>query len=397
MNTNISRLQVVDALRGFAIVSIMLLHNIEHFDFLFWPENLPLWMVRLDKGIMETMYFLFGGKSYAIFALLFGLTFFIQHERQEKLGYDFRGRFAWRLVILMVFAFINSAFYEGDILSIYAVLGFFLIPVARLSNRTVFIIALIFMLQPIEWISFFINMQNPDAPVYDPKSWAYFGKAGEYITKSSLPDTLIGNLTNGKIAVILWSWEKGRILQNIALFMFGMLAGRKQLFVQTDNSTRIWKKTLPFAVVSFIALFTVQKQLAHWVTSPLLQRNLDTIISSYANMAFMLIWVSGFVLLFQSKIFHKPLNALSPMGRMSLSNYMIQSLLGSLIYYGFGLGLYKYTGSTYCILIGIILAVFQGLFSAWWMKSHKQGPLETLWHKATWIGYNSKISKQITN
>jgi len=397
MNTSISRLQVVDALRGFAIVSIMLLHNIEHFDFMFWPENLPVWMVSLDKGIMGTMYFLFGGKSYAIFALLFGLTFYIQQNKQEKLGNDFRGRFAWRLVILLGFAFINSAFYEGDILSIYAVLGFFLIPVARLSNRAVFFIALLLMLQPVEWVNFFINMQNPDTPISDPKSWAYFNKAGEYITKSSLPDTLIGNLTNGKTAVVLWSWEKGRILQNIALFMFGMLAGRKRLFAQSEQSTRVWKKTLPIAAVSFIALFFVQKQLGHWITSPAMHRNMETIVSSYTNMAFMLIWVSGFVVLFQSKLFHKPLNALSPMGRMSLSNYMIQSLIGSFIYYGFGLGLYKYTGSTYCIIIGIVLAILQGLFSAWWMKNHKQGPLETLWHKATWVGYTTKINKQITD
>jgi uncharacterized protein len=63
-----SRLHVVDALRGFAIVSIMLLHNIEHFDFYFSPRGLPGWMVQLDQGIWNTLFFLFGGKSYAIFA-----------------------------------------------------------------------------------------------------------------------------------------------------------------------------------------------------------------------------------------------------------------------------------------------------------------------------------------
>ena len=91
-----SRLHVVDALRGFAIVSILLLHNIEHFDFYFKPENLPAWMVTMDQGIWDTMFFMFGGKSYAIFALLFGLTFFIQFNNQAQKGKDFRGRFAWR-------------------------------------------------------------------------------------------------------------------------------------------------------------------------------------------------------------------------------------------------------------------------------------------------------------
>jgi len=102
-------------------------------------------------------------------------------------------------------------------------------------------------------------------------------------------------------------------------------------------------------------------------------------------MAFMMVLVSGFVLLFQNNFFHRILNIFSSFGRMSLSNYIIQSIVGSFIYYGFGMGLYKYTGATYCLLIGIVLAVLQGFFSSWWMKNHKQGPLETLWHKATWV------------
>src|SRR5574344_2173125 len=114
INQNSSRLYVVDALRGFAIISIMLIHNLEHFDYYFLPENLSPCMKALDKQVWDVLFFLFAGKSYAIFALLFGLTFFIQSDNQAKKGKDFRGRFAWRLVLLLVFALINSAFYEGD-------------------------------------------------------------------------------------------------------------------------------------------------------------------------------------------------------------------------------------------------------------------------------------------
>jgi uncharacterized protein len=383
---NVSRLLVVDALRGFAIVSIMLLHNFEHFDFSYSPTNLPAWMLPIDKGIGDTLFFLFGGKSYAIFALLFGLTFFIQFDNQEKKGKDFRARFAWRLVILLAFAFVNSAFYEGDILAIYAILGFFLIPVAKLNTKTVFWIALFLMLQPVEWVKFFIGVQNPGMHVSNPASWAYFGRAGEYIPKNSLINTWIGNLTNGKMATINWSWEQGRILQNISLFMFGMLAGRKYLFVPSVENKRFWIKTLMIAAVMFIILFIIRDDLGQWISSNAIRRPMRTIVSSYTNMAFMLILVSGFVLLFQTGFFHKVLNVFSPLGRMSLSNYIMQSIAGSFIYFGFGLGLYQYTGGTYCLLIGIVLAVLQGHFSSWWMKNHKQGPLETIWHKATWVG-----------
>ncbi len=384
-DSNNTRLHVVDALRGFAIVSIMLLHNIEHFDFYFQPTDLPSWMVTLDKNIWDTLFFLFGGKSYAIFALLFGLTFFIQFNSQEKKGNDYRARFAWRLLILLGFGIINSAFYQGDILSFYALIGFFIIPFARLNTKVVFITAIILMLQPYEWINFFLALQNPNIKMSDPVSWSYFGKMSEYIAGPSLIKTLIGNLTNGRTAVVLWTWENGRVFQTLSLFLLGMLAGRRSLFYASIENKIFWLKIFTASVILFIPLFYIKTNMKSWITSEAVLRPLLTIETTWSNLAFMIVLVSGFVLLFQQTLFHRILNLFSPLGRMSLSNYLFQSILGSFIYYGFGLGLYQYTGATYALLIGIVLAVLQGMFSAWWMKRHTQGPLETIWHKLTWM------------
>ena len=381
------RLHVVDALRGFAIVSIMLLHNIEHFDFYFTPAGQPNWLIGLNQGIWDTLFFLFGGKSYAIFALLFGLTFFIQSDNQAKKGKDFRGRFAWRLLLLLAFGLINSAFYQGDILTIYALLGFALIPVAKLSNKAVFWIALVLMLQPVEWINFFVGLQHPEVKMANPASWAFFAKVGDYIPGDSIVKTWIGNLTNGKIAVLLWTWEAGRIFQTISIFMLGMLAGRKKLFVSSDVTNRFWRKTLLIATISFIPLFIIKNGLSNWTASEAVRRPLITIVSTWSNLAFMLVLVSVFFIAYQ-KFSGRILNIFTSFGKMSMSNYIIQSILGSFIYYGFGLGLYKYTGATLCLLIGISLAIVQGIFSNWWMKNHRQGPLETIWHKLTWINSN---------
>jgi len=381
------RLHVVDALRGFAIVSIMLLHNIEHFDFYFTPAGQPNWLIGLNQGIWDSLFFLFGGKSYAIFALLFGLTFFIQSDNQAKRGKDFRGRFAWRLLLLLAFGLINSAFYQGDILTIYAILGFALIPVAKLSNKAVYWIALVLMLQPVEWINFFVGLQHPEVKMTNPASWAYFAKVADYIPGDSIVKTWIGNLTNGKIAVLLWAWEAGRIFQTISIFMLGMLAGRKKLFVSSDVTNRFWRKTLLIATISFIPLFIIKNGLPNWTASEAVRRPLITIVSTWSNLAFMLVLVSMFFIAYE-KFSGRILNIFTSFGKMSMSNYIIQSILGSFIYYGFGLGLYKYTGATLCLLIGISLAIVQGIFSNWWMKNHRQGPLETIWHKLTWINSN---------
>ena len=89
------RIEVVDSLRGIAIMAIMLLHSIEHFNFYVFPDpsTQPAWLNTLDAGIWDTFFFLFGGKGYAIFALLFGFTFSLMYTKQQTKGVDFGPRF----------------------------------------------------------------------------------------------------------------------------------------------------------------------------------------------------------------------------------------------------------------------------------------------------------------
>lgn len=379
ITTNNSRLDVIDALRGFAIVSIMLLHNIEHFDFYFAPAGLPAWLKAVDKVIWDSLFFLFGGKSYAIFALLFGMTFYIQYHNRELRGEDFRARFAWRLVLLLVFGLVNSMFYHGDILSIYAVLGLALIPVARLSNRWVLIIALVLLAQPYAWLEVIQALPDPNETLADPASWAYFGRANDYFAHGSALQVWSGNLTNGKIGVIRWSWENGRIFQIPALFMLGMLAGRKNLF----STPVFWRKALVIALLAFIPLYILKTWSEAWGVGEAVRRPLLVIITSWSNVALMVVLVAIFVQLFYTRGW---LKVFSPLGRMSLTSYVVQSIIGTSIYYGFGLGMYQYTGASFALAIGIGLALLQRQFSVWWLASHAQGPLETVWHRLTWIG-----------
>lgn len=385
-HTTSSRLDLVDALRGFAIVSIMMLHNIEHFDLYFTPPGEPAWLRSLNQGIWDTMFALFGGKSYAIFALLFGLTFHLQFDARAQRGDDFRPRFAWRMLLLLGFGLVNSAFYEGDILAIYAVLGLFLIPVARLRTRTVFLLACFLCLQPVAWIDALAALGSAPGKLPDPASWAYFGRANEYLMHGSLVDVLTGNLTNGKQAVLLWSWENGRMLQIPALFMFGMLAGRVGLFAVNDANRIVWRRIFVGALLLLGPLVVVHRHLAAWVPAEALRRPLDAICTPLLNLAVMLLLVTGFALLFRHVTGARVLGMFRWLGRMSLTSYMMQSVVGTTLYYGFGFGLYKTTGTVLALTIGIVLAVLQGIFSAWWLRHHKQGPLEALWHRLTWVG-----------
>ena len=386
-STPSDRIQVVDALRGFAIVAILLLHNLEHFDFWYFPQGFPAWLVGLDKGIWNTMFFLFSGKAYGIFALLFGFTFYIQQYRQNLIGKDFRGRFAWRLILLLGFGTLNSCFYQGDILTIYAILGFTLIPVAKLNNKTVLIIAIILLLQPFEIVKFILALLQPGQALPALSPDPYFAKMADYIPNGSLLDVIKGNLTNGKIGVSIWTWQSGRVFQTPGLFMVGMLLGRTRKFIKSNETKQFWKKILLFATIAFIPLYLLKISVNETVVTDTVQfTSLALMIKSWSDLAFMTILVSGFVLLYQYTELHDLLEKFSVLGKMSMSNYIIQSMLGAIIYYGFGMGAYLYTGASFSLLIGILLMITQWILCKYWLKDHRYGPFEGIWHDLTWIG-----------
>jgi len=386
MQITSSRLDLVDGLRGFALVSIMLLHNIEHFDLSFVPPGAPAWLAALDGWIWDSAFFLFGGKSYAIFAMMFGVTFWLQFNRRNAQGVDFRPRFAWRMLLLFAFGMVNSLFYHGDILAIYAVLALALLPVARLWDGTVFAIACLLLLQPHLLFDILAALPDPQRALPDPASWAYFGRANEYMANGSLADVVAGNLLNGRPGVLLWSWENGRLFSIPALFMLGMLAARRGKFEATPGNRRFWLRVLLAAGAAFIVLFAVKSGAAGQGRHTALWRPLATLLGSWANLAFMLVLVAAIACLSYRSIGARLLAAFRPLGRMSLTSYVTQSLVGTGLYYGWGLGLYSATGAGACLLLGILLAVLQSWFSVWWLRRHAQGPLEALWHRLTWMG-----------
>ena len=306
-------------------------------------------------------------------------------KKQTDQGKDFSGRFLWRMFLLLGFGLVNSLFYEGDILSMYALLGFTLVLVARFSDRTVLLIAILMLLQPLMWSDVVHQLLHPATKLSDPASWAYFGRQYPYLSGHSFIDAIVGNMTNGKMAVYLWSWEKGRFLQAPALFMLGMLMGRRGYFESKPENTRFWKKVLIFSGLGVLIFTLLKPNMSQLFPDHELRELLWRIHYSWSNLAMVFVLVSSIVLLYQTKGFKRLISGLLPFGRMSLTSYMMQSFIGAVVYYGFGFGLYKITDAFWCLLIGIVLFLFQSAFCTWWMKHHKQGPMEALWHRWTWI------------
>ena len=122
-------------------MGIIVLHSIEHFNFYSFPDTSTqgAWLNFSDKAIWDGLFFMFGGKAYAVFALLFGFSFFIQDNNQRMRGNDFRLRFCWRLILLFILGNINAAFFTAEVLVLYSLVGFILPLTCRLKDKWLFI------------------------------------------------------------------------------------------------------------------------------------------------------------------------------------------------------------------------------------------------------------------
>ena len=185
--SKIPRIEVVDALRGFAVMAIILVHNLEHFIFPVYPTEQPAWLAVLNDGVFNVIFSLFAGKAYAIFALLFGFTFYIQCHNQKKKGKDFGYRFLWRLVLLLGFATLNAAFFPaGDVLLLFAVVGLVLFLVRKWSDKAILITAIILLIQPIEWYHYIMSLLNPAHALPDLGVGAMYCEVAEYTKAGNL-------------------------------------------------------------------------------------------------------------------------------------------------------------------------------------------------------------------
>jgi uncharacterized protein len=383
-----TRIDVADVLRGVAILGIVLVHFVEHFNFYAYPDTATQGALLnfTDQVVWDSIFFLFGGKGYAIFALLFGFSFFIQDNNQRIKGNDFRLRFVWRLVLLFVIGLVNSLFYPGDILVLYSILGLVLVLVCRLPDRAVGVIALVLLLQPME-------LWNTVHALIDPafvpsRGWfdASFGDIAPVQAEGSFGQMLRTNIGTGLLANMDWYVTNGRITQTAGLFVLGMLVGRRGWLLGEEKNLKLWFKAICWSAVVFFATEGLRALLPEFVESRSVLRPLTQALKSYENMAMMIAMVGSLIILFYTTRMQGVLMKLAPYGRMSLTNYLSQSVIGTMLFYHWGFSLYQVVGITYSILMGAVFFCLQLAFCRWWMKSHRHGPLEYLWKKATWIG-----------
>ena len=363
-----TRIDVADALRGIAVVGIILYHSVEHFN-IFTQETI-IHPLPCDQTVADVLAWLFSGKMYGIFAMLFGLSFFIMNDNQQQKGRCFSGRFAWRMCLLFMFGIVNVAFSDGDILMLYACYGLLLIPISYLPSKAVWCIIGLLAIQPVELYSLLTGTTTDHSAM-----WELYGKINSAHEHGTFWENAITNLRYGFEVNFRWNVYSGRLTQLLCLFILGMLLGRQRMFYNEGRNLQIWHIVLCISTAFVIGLSFVDFGAIEMWLKPIY------------NFIILLMIVSAVVSAWYAfEGVRHVLHHLCIFGRMSLTNYLLQSIIGCAIFCGYGLACYYKLGITYAVMVGVGMVIAQYAFARFWFSSHQRGPLEGLWRKLTWIG-----------
>jgi uncharacterized protein len=387
------RIVVVDAVRGFALLGIVVAHMVEQYLGSPPPPSIPNFGVfsAVDQIALAVDQLLVVGKFFTIFSLLFGLSFFIQMERGARRGTSFAGRFAWRLAVLFVIGILHHLFYRGDILTIYALLGVLLIPFYRASDRTLLVVAFVLLFgvprlllaaaDPV------FGVQVPMLSLEDPRIEEYFTA----IKSGWLPNLFWVNLRDGFWLKLefLFTWF-GRGYQTIGLFLLGLYIGRHGWHERVEEVRRPLKgltfgglgaAVLAVAVLGALVVVVGPPQSPSEIKQWHLLVGLTLL--DVVNVGLSAFLMGSFVLLYRSTWFHGALRRLAPVGQTALTTYVCQTLIGTFILYGYGLNLIGEIGAATAMLLAVVVFLIQAFAATMWLRHFQYGPLEWVWRSAT--------------
>ena len=338
--------------------------------------------------ISPTEHLLFVSKSFLLFSFLFGLSFFIQLDRQEQKGIDFRKRFMWRLALLFLLGMAHTLFYDGDILTIFGVLGFALVALYKRGTPLLVILCLLCLMQP---VAFMDTLSRAVLADLWPHSSGWFHPASPAAGPSR--EFLYAHGSWGEAA--LWNLavqgqaNKWQILpaQRPHLADAGPLhpghaGGRWQVFVDAPNKRRLFLRMLGISGTLFLALLAARLLLTSRLDSAL-GTDAGHLLHQWENLAYTAAFVSAAVLLFTHPGLPLPSRLLSSAGKCTLTCYVSQTLVFTFLFFGWGLGLAQGMGPWACLCAAVAVFLLQAWACRLWLALFLYGPLEWLWRTAT--------------
>lgn len=362
------RIPMLDIWRGFAIVGTLgtniwlyaALTNSRN-DYLLGGRD---WWVSWDSALAALFIFLMNGKFLTMLTILFGVGLEIKRQQALRNNWKWPGLYLWGAFLLLIDGFLHFLFViEVDVLMSYAVTAMIVAYLVRLPERRMF-------------------------------HWVYVA-GGIHLLNVILVTIFSGGLTDVTLASpiyasgswsdqIEWRWGQFWLLraeaifiipQNICLFIVGVLMMRRGVFdLETGLRRDVRSKMLRFG------LWTLPFNLLVFLPSDFTFIPARYLFAPTMAILYMALLAYAYERRSTSLWFHP----FKKIGKMALSNYMLQNLVASILFFGWGFGLGLYDLSAWQIIFAwALIVLWMTVFSFAWLKVFKTGPFEWIWRKLT--------------
>jgi uncharacterized protein len=385
-----SRIAYLDALRGYALLGILICHYIH------WHMSpfLNSKMTGLFHGLSFTAEqfndFFLTNKFIILFSFIFGISFQLQSVGFRKYTDNVNVLFVRRACCLFLIGAAHYLFWFGDILFIYGALMLFLLLFRKVGNVFLLIAATLlasnlpgFLLYLYKWHHMAsAGAAVSGAVVIDPKVEELYG----VMTHGSLMDNIRFNLhfIHTRLQFQIWS---GSYFVTFGFFLYGMLVARAGWLRKIDQLRRNY----PLIVLTGLAMLWVlhycRTQIGNAADQHIGLKLLTILIAYLQGVVSILTNASIVALLFSIPIAKKLTEGFAVLGKMALTNYLMQTVVGLVLFYPFGLGLFLKTSPAVNVLIALGTIVLQWLFSKIWLRYFSYGPVEWLLRMGTFGKY----------
>lgn len=385
------RHSLLDSLRGFALLGVLLANMVSHSGYFFLSEGqrAAFDTAKIDHYVEWIEHFLIDGKFYSLFSMLFGIGFALQMKRASSADINFASRFRRRLLIMFVLGLLHAIlFYVGDILTIYAITGLFLILFRNKSDRFILRAAVILTLLPIVQYAIMlgVNLANPPAPS-PPESGPRFldqvidtYRTGTYL---EIITNNLGGLIIGRYPDLFFT---GRFFRVLAMFLIGFYISKNLIHANVQAYRPLIGKVMIWGVVigipcNFVLAIMMTSE-AYYELEPI--GIIQPIVYAFGVPALCLFYASAFTLLFEKPNWKKRLSVFAPVGQMALTNYLMQSIICAFLFMSYGLAMEALVGPAKLSLIALAIYIGQLIYSPIWLRYFHFGPAEWLWRSLTY-------------
>ncbi|WHX41862.1 DUF418 domain-containing protein [Mesobacillus sp. AQ2] len=374
------RIVSIDRMRGFSLLGIFLVNMISFHSPYFYIDPETWWEGNINLFTYRFIDVLIQASFYPLFAMLFGYGLVILRERILDKGLKFTPLAVRRLSLLLLIGCIHAFFiWEGDILITYAVCGFAFLLFLGWSAKRLMIAGLAIYIVP----NLLLVLMLGAASAVDggAEFSMYDGQAAEQA---------INVYRTGSFAEVteqrMTEWYKNNNLMGLffylitilPLFMFGAGAAKMRLFEKVHRN----KKKIRTYAAALSILGLLIKSIPYLYGRTLMTDYAQDIFGgAMLAMAYALI----IALLSEHRKMDRVLYPLEAAGRLSISNYLFQSIFSTMIFYSYGLGYYGDVSIFAGTMLALAIYASQLAVSSWWVKRFYYGPVEWLWRSGTYL------------